>query len=182
VRAIGVSNYSAEAMERFAAVAPPASAQPPLNLFERQAEGDILPWCRDHGVGALTYGALCRGLLTGTIDKRTKFQGDDLRKTDPKFRRPRFEQYLKAVRLLERYAHDRYGKSMLAFAVRWVLDQPGVSVALWGASHPTELSPLEEVMGWGLDDDAREYADHVIARSVRDPVGPEFMAPPARPS
>src|SRR5215471_4018681 len=45
IRAIGVSNYSIEAMERFAKVAKLASAQPPLNLFERQAQSDILPWC-----------------------------------------------------------------------------------------------------------------------------------------
>jgi len=180
VRAIGVSNYSVDAMETFAAVAPLASAQPPLNLFEREAELDVLPWCRGHGVATLTYGALCRGLLTGTIDEVTEFQGDDLRKTDPKFLPPRFAQYLDAVRSMGRYASVRYGKSMLAFAVRWVLDRPGVSVALWGACHPEELSPLEEVMGWRLDRDASAYADEAIFRSVRDPVGPEFMAPPAR--
>jgi aryl-alcohol dehydrogenase-like predicted oxidoreductase len=67
IRAIGVSNYSIHAMERFKEVAPLASAQPPLNLFERQAEEDILPWCKKNGVATLTYGALCRGLLAGVI-------------------------------------------------------------------------------------------------------------------
>jgi aryl-alcohol dehydrogenase-like predicted oxidoreductase len=88
---------------------------------------------------------------------------------------------LEAVELLRRYANDRYGKSILAFAVRWVLDQPGVSVALWGVRHPSELAPVADVMGWHLDDEARAYVDEVIAHSVRDPVGPEFMAPPERP-
>src|SRR6516165_593136 len=46
IRAIGVSNYSIEAMDRFRRVAPLNSAQPPLNLFERKAQRDILPWCR----------------------------------------------------------------------------------------------------------------------------------------
>jgi aryl-alcohol dehydrogenase-like predicted oxidoreductase len=178
IRAIGVSNYSIDAMERFNRVTPLASAQPPLNLFEQQAHDDILPWCRANGVATLTYGSLCRGLLTGTIDENTKFAGDDLRKTDPKFQPPRFAQYLEAVRLLERFAHDRYGKSVLALAVRWALDQPGDSVALWGTRHPGELAPLEEIMGWHLDQEALAYIDEVIAHSVRDPVGPEFMAPP----
>jgi aryl-alcohol dehydrogenase-like predicted oxidoreductase len=178
IRAIGVSNYSIEAMERFGRVTPIASAQPPLNLFERQAERDILPWCHANGVATLTYGALCRGLLSGAIDRNTQFQGDDLRKTDPKFQPPRFEQYLEAVTLLDRYAKERYGKGVLALAVRWVLDQPAVSVALWGARHPEELAPLNDVMGWKLDDEAKAYVDQVIAQSVRDPVGPEFMAPP----
>ena len=99
-----------EAMERFAAVAPLATVQPPLNLFERDAERDILPWCLAHGVGTLTYGALCRGLLTGTITATTRFKGDDLRRNDPKFQQPRFPQYLAAVAALDRYARMRYDR------------------------------------------------------------------------
>jgi aryl-alcohol dehydrogenase-like predicted oxidoreductase len=182
IRAIGVSNYSVEAMARFRKVAPLASAQPPLNIFERQTQDEILPWCRTNDVATLTYGALCRGLLSGAIDRSTRFEGDDLRKTDPKFQPPRFDQYLEAVTLLGRYAHKRFGKSILAFAVRWVLDQPGVSVALCGVRHPGELEPAADVMGWHLDDEARAYVAEVVAHSVRDPVGPEFMAPPERPS
>jgi aryl-alcohol dehydrogenase-like predicted oxidoreductase len=180
VRAIGVSNYSIEEMARFRRVEPHESAQPPLNLFERQAEADILPWCRSHGVATLTYGALCRGLLAGAIDEKTKFEGDDLRRTDPKFQPPRFAQYLQAVKLLERFAREQYGKGLLALAVRWVLDTPGVSVALWGARHPGELKPVNDILGWHLDGQARAYIDQVIRTSVRDPVGPEFMAPPMR--
>jgi aryl-alcohol dehydrogenase-like predicted oxidoreductase len=181
IRAIGVSNYSIDAMERFSKVASLAAAQPPLNLFEREAEADIIPWCRAHGVATLTYGALCRGLLSGAIDAKTQFSGDDLRKVDPKFLPPRFEQYLKAVELLDRFAHEKYQTGVLALAVRWVLDQPGVSVALWGARHPGELAPLDDVMRFHLDDEARAYVVEVVAETVRDPIGPEFMAPPERP-
>jgi aryl-alcohol dehydrogenase-like predicted oxidoreductase len=181
IRAVGVSNYSVEAMERFHRVTPIAAAQPPLNLFEREAEADIIPWCLEHGVATLTYGALCRGLLSGAIGKGTQFFGDDLRKVDPKFLPPRFEQYLNAVALLERYAHDRYRTGVLALAMRWVLDTPGVSVALWGPRHPSEVVPIEELMRFRIDDQARTYIDAVLEEAVHDPVGPEFMAPPARP-
>src|SRR5262245_43902627 len=180
IRAIGVSNYSIEAMERFRSVAPLAAAQPPLNLFEQQALNDVVPWCGVNRVATLTYGALCRGLLTGLIDESTRFEGDDLRKTDPKFLPPRFAQYIKAVRRLSSFARERYGKSLLALAVRWVLDQPGVSVALWGARHPSELEPLNDVMGWNLDLEALNEIDDIIRETVHDPVGPEFMAPPER--
>jgi aryl-alcohol dehydrogenase-like predicted oxidoreductase len=178
IRAVAVSNYSIEAMERFGSVATIAADQPPLNLFERAAQDAVLPWCLENGIATLTYGALCRGLLSGAIDERTLFQGDDLRKLDPKFQPPRFEQYLRAVKLLDRFARDRYGKSVLALAVRWVIDQPGVTTALWGARHPGELAPVGDVMGWHLDEEALRYIDEVIAECVRDPVGPEFMAPP----
>src|SRR5215510_430642 len=180
IRAIGVSNYFIEAMDRFRRAAPLATAQPPLNLFEREAMEKIIPWCRANNVATLTYGALCRGLLTGMIDKNTRFEGDDLRKTDPKFLPPRFAQYVEAVRRLAEFARERYGKSMLALAVRWFIDQPGVSVALWGARHPSELEPLKDVMGWHLDINALNEIDDIIRKTVHDPVGPEFMAPPER--
>jgi aryl-alcohol dehydrogenase-like predicted oxidoreductase len=181
IRAIGVSNYSIDGMERFARVATLASAQPPLNLFERQAQDEVLPWCLENKVATLTYRALCRGLLGGMIDEKTRFSGDDLRKTDPKFQPPRFAQYLAAVQLLERFANCRFKKNVLALSVRWVLDQPGVSVALWGVRHPQELAPVKEVMGWRLEPEHLAYIDQVVAGSVREPVGPEFMAPPERP-
>lgn len=178
IRAIGVSNYSIDGMERFQSVAPIAIAQPPLNLFERDSERTILPYCRTRGIGTLTYGALCRGLLTGTIDRATQFKGDDLRKTDPKFQPPRVEHYLRAVDLLRRYARDRYQKGLIAFALRWVLDRAGVSCALWGARHPDELSPVDEVMGWHLDEEAHLHIDEILAETIHEPTGSEFMAPP----
>jgi aryl-alcohol dehydrogenase-like predicted oxidoreductase len=180
IRAIGVSNYSIEAMERFRRVAPLATAQPPLNLFEREAMEKIIPWCRTNNIATLTYGALCRGLLSGTIDKSTRFEGDDLRKTDPKFLPPRFAQYTRAVDRLTQFAKKNYGKGLLPLAVRWVLDQPGVSVALWGARQPAELNPLRDVMGWKLTSEALDTMDKLVTDSVRDPVGPEFMAPPEK--
>jgi aryl-alcohol dehydrogenase-like predicted oxidoreductase len=80
--------------------------------------------------------------------------------------------------MLGEFARKNYGKEILPLAVRWVLDQPGVSVALWGARHPSELDPLRGVMGWKLDQAALASMDKIVADSVRDPVGPEFMAPP----
>jgi aryl-alcohol dehydrogenase-like predicted oxidoreductase len=178
IHAIGVSNYTTPEMDRFAHVTPIATAQPPLNLFERDSELTILPYCREHQIGVITYGSLCRGWLSGAIDRHTKFEGDDLRKTDPKFQPMRFEQYLQAVTLLKRFAKQRYHKGIIALAVRWVLDHPGVSVALWGVRHPEELEPVDDVMGWHLDGEARAHVDEILAHSVHDPVGPEFMAPP----
>ncbi|AKF09832.1 putative aldo/keto reductase [Sandaracinus amylolyticus] len=182
IRGVAVSNYSIAAMERFHAITPLSAAQPPLNVFEREALRDIIPWCRERGIGTLTYGALCRGLLTGTIDESTKFDGDDLRKVDPKLVAPRVSQYTAAVRELEAYARQRYQRGIIPLAIRWTIDQPGVSVALWGARHPSELSPVIDVMGWHLDDEALSAIDRMLSSTIRDPVGPEFMAPPERAS
>jgi aryl-alcohol dehydrogenase-like predicted oxidoreductase len=85
IRAIGVSNFSVEQIERFRKVAPLHSVQPPYNLFERGIEADVLPYARATGLTVLSYGALCRGLLSGKMNPTSRFTGDDLRKVDPKF-------------------------------------------------------------------------------------------------
>jgi len=179
IRALGVSNYSHEQMAAFGRVAPLHTVQPPYNLFEREIEGNVLPYAKRKGLTVLAYGALCRGLLTGKIDASRRYEGDDLRKVDPKFREPRLSGYLAAVRALERLARERYGKSVTALAVRWLLDQ-GPVIALWGARHPGQLAPVGEAMGWSLDDDALREINRIIFTHVVDPIGPEFMAPPVR--
>src|SRR6266850_1374023 len=180
IRAIGVSNYSLEQINVFRRLAPLHSAQPPYNLFEREVEKDVLPYCRTHRVSTLTYGSLCRGLLSGKMKPDTAFRGDDVRKSDPKFQPPRYAQYLKAVERLDRFAHENYGKRVLELAIRWTLDQPFATVALWGARHPAQLAPVAGVIGWKLDRDALKVIDDIVRESITDPVGPEFMAPPAR--
>jgi len=179
IRAIGVSNFSPEQMARLAARATLASAQPPFNLFERGVERDVLPWCRKAGVATITYGALCRGLLSGRMTEDTKFSGDDLRRWDPKFKPPRFGQYLAAARALRSFADRELGRSLIELSVRWILDQPGVSVALWGARRPEQLAEIPKILGlWRLTPEQLGRIDAILAEHVRDGVGPEFMAPP----
>jgi aryl-alcohol dehydrogenase-like predicted oxidoreductase len=179
IRAIGVSNFSVSQMERFRRVAPLHVLQPPYNLFERGIEADILPYCHKHKIATFGYGALCRGLLSGRMRPDTKFDGDDLRRTDPKFQQPRFAQYLAAVERFDRLAQQRFGKRVIHLAIRWMLDQ-GISTALWGARQPGQLQPVDEVSGWSLDATAKAEIEDILRASVTDPVGPEFMAPPAR--
>ncbi len=180
IGAIGVSNFSVEEMQRFRRVAPLHVLQPPYNLFERGVEEDLLPYCRQNDIATFGYGALCRGLLSGRMRPDTVFDGDDLRRNDPKFQQPRFAQYLAAVQKLDRLAQERFGKRVIHLAVRWLLDQ-GMTTALWGARHPAQLEPVDEVAGWTLGTSAqiRDRRDH-LRRLIAEPVGPEFMAPPAR--
>ncbi len=181
IRAIGVSNFSVVQIKAFAAAAPIHTVQPPYNLFERGIEKELLPYCNWEGIAVLAYGPICRGLLSGRMRADTVFSNDDLRRTDPKFSGTRYRQYLRAVEQLDRFARDNYGKRVIHLALRWVLDQPGVTAALWGARRPQQLDPIEQVMGWSLSNEARAEIDRIIRDNVTDPVGPEFMAPPARP-
>ena len=179
IRAIGVSNFSVEQIQRFRSVAPLHVLQSPYNLFEREIEADLLPYCRKNNIATFGYGALCRGLLSGRMRSDTTFGGDDLRRTDPKFQQPRFGQYLAAVQKLDQLAQDRFGKRVIELAVRWMLDQ-GITTALWGARHPDQLQPVDEVTGWRLDAPAMAEIDRILHETITDPVGAEFMAPPSR--
>ena len=179
IRAIGVSNFSVGQMERFRRVAPLHVLQPPYNLFERAIEAETLPYCRKNNIATFGYGALCRGLLSGRMQPDSKFDGDDLRRTDPKFQPPRFAQYLAAVTRLDQLAQQRFRKHVIHLAIRWMLDQ-GITTALWGARHPGQLQPVGEVSGWQLDASAQAEIDRILEATISDPVGPEFMAPPSR--
>lgn len=180
IRAIGVSNFTPSQMDELQKSVPLHSLQPPYNLFEREIEQDILPYCRENGIATITYGGLCRGFLTGKMREDTQFTGDDLRKNDPKFQGDRYRQYLNAVAELDAFARERYQKSVLALALRWLVDQPGVTTALWGARRPEQLDPVDEIDGWSLDKNAMAEIDGILDRCITDPVGPEFMAPPTR--
>jgi aryl-alcohol dehydrogenase-like predicted oxidoreductase len=179
IRAIGVSNFSPAQIAAFSAVADLDAVQPPYNLFEREIEADVLPEAKVAGLTVLAYGALCRGLLAGRITARTVFIGDDLRKQDPKFQGERFRQYLAAAEALKALARERFGKSLPALAVRWILDQ-GPTIALWGARRPAQLDPVAEVSGWRLDDESKAEIEAILKRCIEAPLSPEFMAPPAR--
>jgi aryl-alcohol dehydrogenase-like predicted oxidoreductase len=179
IRAIGVSNFSVEQMQQFRRASPLHVLQSPYNLFERGIEGDVLAYCRQNDIATFGYGALCRGLLSGRIKLDTVFEGDDLRRADPKFRAPRFAQYLSAVQKLDQLARERFGKRVIHLAVRWMLDQ-GITTALWGARHPVQLQPVGQIAGWSIDSASRAEIDRILQETIIDPIGPEFMAPPAR--
>jgi aryl-alcohol dehydrogenase-like predicted oxidoreductase len=181
IRAIGVSNYSPEEMDRFRTVAPIHTIQPPYNLFEREIERDVLPYAVDRGMTTLTYGALCRGLLSGAMRTDRQFADSDMRKTtDPKFQPIHFAEYLNAASKLDEFARKNFGKRVIQLAVRWLLDQPGVGVALWGARRPEQLTAIHDVSGWSLKKGDYAAIDAILRENIRNPVGPEFMAPPAR--
>lgn len=179
IRAIGVSNFSPAQMDEFRKNAQLHTVQPPYNLFERTAEKDVFPYAHSHGIATLTYGALCRGLLSGRMREDTTFGEGDLRGTvDPKFKAPRFAEYLRAVKRLDELAQAKFGKRVIHLALRWVLDQPGVTCALWGARRPDQVDVLPEVFDFSIDAQTNTEIDRIIAEEVKNPVGPEWMAPP----
>ena len=180
IRAIGVSNFSAPQMDAFRKIAPIHSNQPPYNIYERAIDRETLPYCNRHSIAVVAYSSLCRSLLAGRLTADTRFPPGDVRLQDPKFQPPRFHQYLAATRKLDEFAQKHYGKRVLHLAMRWVLDRPGISAALWGAKRPDQLKPLREVLNWSLDESAMRAIDQIVLETVTDPVGPDYLAPAVR--
>ena len=179
ILAIGVSNYLPAQMDGFRRSARLAAVQSPYNLFERAIEKDVLPYAKQTGMTVLAYGALCRGLLSGRMRCRDPLQRGRPAQVRSQVPAAPVQQYLGAVQALQQFAQERHGRTVLALAVRWILDQ-GPTVALWGARRPDQLQGIDAALGWKLDADDLRQIDALLAAHITDPVGPEFMAPPER--
>ena len=179
IRAVGVSNFSPDQMDIFRSEAPLHTCQPPYNMFERDIEHKLMPYCKRNNISLITYGALCRGLLSGKMSRDREFKGDDLRNQDPKFSEPRFSQYLEAVDRLDQLAKDKYGKRVIHLALRW-LQQKGSDFPLWGARRPDQLDPVDGIDNWEIEPEDMIEIEQILLDSIKDPIGPEFMSPPKR--
>ena len=140
VRWGGVSNFDSGLLERCEKVRHVDSQQVPLNLINRAALSEVIPWCAAHGTGVITYGPLATGLLAGAID-RARLAGlteDDRRRSLPRFQEPALSANLNFVDLLRQLA-QRLGVELPPLAVAWVLSRPGVTGAICGARRPEQL-------------------------------------------
>jgi len=179
IRAIGLSNYSLEQIEEFRKFAPCHFIQPPYNLFERDIEKDIVPYCKKHIIELMTYSALCRGFLSGKVTRERTFAQGDLRTfLDPKFQSPSYEEYLTATEQLKKFAEEKFHRSLLELAIRWILDK-NIEIAIWGARRPSQLSPLDKVFDWHLDQSSITRIDEILKNTIKHPQG-LLPGPPSR--
>jgi aryl-alcohol dehydrogenase-like predicted oxidoreductase len=176
IRFIGLSNFDVPQMERCLAVGPVHVLQPPYNLFEREIDHAVLPFCRARRIGTLIYGPLCRGLLSGKYRGQETFTKGDVREMDPKFKGERFRSYVTCVDRLKKIA-ETYRKTVAQLAIRWCLEQPGVTVALCGARRPDQIAENAGGAGWTLSAADRQEMERIVGKAVLAPVGPEFMGP-----
>ena len=161
VRAIGVSNYDVEQMERWRKVAPLHSNQLRYNLLERDIEAAELPYCREHGLAILAYSPLARGLLTGKYNEGSTFPEGDSRAKDKRFQGEEAKRYYRIIPKLKEYA-ESLGKTLAQLAVRWVLDQPGEPIAFWGARRPGQIAEAAGAVGRKLTPELLAEIDRIV--------------------
>ena len=143
VRWIGVSNFSREELQAAHAIAPLTSLQPPYNLIKRDVEAEILPWCRENGVGTIVYSPMGSGLLTGamTRERAAALAPTDWRKRNPEFQEPKLSQNLELVERL-RTVGARHGRSPGETAIAWTLSKEAVTGAIVGARNARQVDGI----------------------------------------
>jgi 1-deoxyxylulose-5-phosphate synthase len=180
VRYVGCSNYPAWLVALGLGISARLGlarwdcVQPRYNLLYREIEAELLPLCRDQGLGVIAYNPLAGGFLTGkyrSLDKPVAGTRFTLGKTGDLYRERYWQQaQLEAVERLRRFLEPR-GKSLVQVAVAWVLAQPGITAAIVGASRPEQLDESLAAVNVTLDAEERE-ACNLVWYSLPRPAKP----------
>jgi aryl-alcohol dehydrogenase-like predicted oxidoreductase len=140
VRALGLSEASATTIRRANAVHPIAAVQSEYSLWSREPEDDVLPVCRELGIGFVPYSPLGRGLLTGAIRKPDALGADDWRRGLPRFQADNMTANAALLDVLDGIAAEK-GVTPAQLALAWVLAQGDFIVPIPGAR---KIRHLEE--------------------------------------
>lgn len=158
VRWIGVSNFKVAQMERALRIAPITSLQPPYSMINRSNEAEILPWCKDHGIGVINYSPMVSGLLTGAMTKEriAAMPEDDFRKRATQFQEPRLSRNLALADLLKQIG-SRHSVSAGVVAIAWTLHNPAVTAAIVGGRSAKQVEGVLPAATFRLSD--TEFAE-----------------------
>jgi aryl-alcohol dehydrogenase-like predicted oxidoreductase len=138
VRHLGMSEASAETLRRAAAVHPIAALQTEYSLWTRDVEAEILPACRELGIGFVPYSPLGRGFLTGAIQNSGELAASDWRRTNPRFQEGNVEQNRALVEAVTELAQAR-GCTPAQLALAWLLAQGPDIVPIPGTRRISRL-------------------------------------------
>ena len=140
VRHLGLSEASADTLRRASAVHPIAALQTEYSLWSRDIEAEIIPTCRELGIGIVPYSPLGRGFLTGTIGSADDLSAKDFRRNQPRFAAAAISEATVAVDVVRGIA-DAHGCTPSQVALAWVLGRGDDVVPIPGTKR---VSYLEE--------------------------------------
>jgi aryl-alcohol dehydrogenase-like predicted oxidoreductase len=177
VRYIGLSEVSMKTLRRAYDVHPIAALQSEYSLWTRDPEQEILPTCRELGVGFVAYSPLGRGFLTGQFKTFDDLPADDYRRNSPRFQGENFQLNLNLVKKVQEMAQEK-NCTPAQLALAWVIAQGGDVVPIPGTKrrkyleenvgaldvelHPDDLRRLSEVFPLGIASGER-YPEHMMA-------------------
>lgn len=138
IRAVGVSNFAVEQMEQVAEVGHIDAHQLGYNLLWRQAEEEIIPYCRRHAIAVVTYSSLAQGILTGKYARQPQFGPGDSRPNTVHFDPQVWPSVYAGMEEIKQLAAE-IGRPPAHLAIRWVLQQPGIHTAVAGAKNRAQM-------------------------------------------
>jgi aryl-alcohol dehydrogenase-like predicted oxidoreductase len=122
VRCLGLSEAAPETIRRAHAVHPITALQTEYSVFARQPEAEILPTCRELGIGFVAYSPLGRGFLSGRFTNPNELAENDFRRSQPRFQGENLEANTRIVAKLREIAGEK-GVTPAQLALAWVLEQ-----------------------------------------------------------
>jgi len=145
VRFIGVSNYNVKQLQHCMKIAPVSSLQPPYSLLNREYEKEILPFCKENGIGVIVYSPMGSGLLTGamTRERIAAMPSDDWRRNSSYFQEPALTQNLILVEKLKSIG-KKYGRSAGEVAIAWTFQNPAVTAAIVGGRNAGQVDGISK--------------------------------------
>ena len=159
VRYLGLSEASPETLRRDNAVHQITALQTEYSLWSREPEDEILPTCRELGIGFVAYSPLGRGFLTGAIQSVNDLDEDDYRRFSPRFQGENFQRNLDLVTTISELAADK-AVTPAQLALAWVLSQGEDIVPIPGTKRRTRLEENVGAVDIELSaDELREIAD-----------------------
>jgi len=177
VRYVGLSEVGAETLRRAQAVHPICDLQIEYSLLSRGIEAEILPACRELGIGVTAYGVLSRGLLSGHWSTLRKLTQGDFRSYVPRFSGENLERNLALVEALRTVANDRK-LTVVEVAIAWVLSRGSDIVPLVGARRRERLNEAIGAVGVTLRPDDLQRIERAIPLGAA--AGERYPAPTLR--
>ena len=171
VRHIALSEAGPETLRRAAAVHPIAALQSEYSLWERDVEQEILPVCRELGIGFVPYSPLGRGFLTGQFKSLDDLPDNDWRRNDPRYAGDNFAENLKIVDVVRSVA-DAHGVSPAQIALAWLLAQGDDVVPIPGSKRRVTME--DSVAAADVTLTAADLATLNAAAPVGATAGPRY--------
>jgi aryl-alcohol dehydrogenase-like predicted oxidoreductase len=138
VRHLGLSEASPRTLRRAHAVHPIAALQSEYSLWTRDPEGEVLPTCRELGIGFVAYSPLGRGFLTGRFRSAAEIPEEDYRRNAPRFQGENFRRNFEMLRRVEEIAAAK-GCTPAQLALAWLLAQGADVVPIPGVKSRSRL-------------------------------------------
>lgn len=138
IAGIGVSNFSPEQMEQVMQVGRIDAHQFCYNMFWRFAEREVIPFCREHHIGTVTYSSIAQGILTGKFGPKPIFPEGDHRSGTVLFSPEVYPHLYAATEQLKAIAAET-GRDLVHLVIRWTAAQPGIDSVLVGARNAAQV-------------------------------------------